>query len=316
MKQLNRLPPSTQPAASSPQAAVHPKPSFGVLAQRSLVLMKPVTWFAASWAFLCGAVASGMLTWSVEGMTRLVLGLVMAGPILCGLSQIVNDYCDSEVDAINQPERLIPSGLVTLRHVQVLSLILLAIGSLLAVYLGRTVALLVGVGLFFAVAYSMEPMRGKRNGWVGNALVSFSYEGLAWLAGVAAFAVLDWRNVAVATLYSIGAHGIMTVNDFKSMEGDRQMGIRSIPVMYGPQRAAWLVVLTMAVTQLVIIALLVMWGQTIAALVVGLLVVAQLFPYVRFLRAPERNAVFFNATAIMLFVWGMLATAIGVAGAG
>ena len=42
-----------------------------------------------------------------------------------------------------------------------------------------------------------------------------------------------WR-----ALYSVGAHGIMTLNDFKSVEGDRRMGIGSLPVRLGVERAA------------------------------------------------------------------------------
>jgi chlorophyll synthase len=283
------------------------------MVQRSIILMKPVTWFAASWAFLCGAVASGALDWSGDTFLRLLLGVIMAGPVLCGLSQIVNDYCDSEVDAINEPHRLIPAGLIGRRQVQILSVILIGLGSLLALYLGRDVALMVSIGLFFAIAYSMRPLRAKRNGWIGNALVSFSYEGLAWLAGHLAFAALSLQSALLALFYSIGAHGIMTVNDFKSIEGDTRMGIRSIPVMYGKQKAAQLVVAIMAFSQLVVIGLLAWWGHPVAAGVVGLLLLAQVVPFVRFIRDPEHNAVFFNATAIMLFVWGMLASAIGLA---
>jgi chlorophyll synthase len=200
-----------------------------------------------------------------------------------------------------------------LRHVQVLAVILIVVGSLIAWYLGPVVAVLVGVGLLFAVAYSMNPIRAKRNGWAGNALVSFSYEGLAWLAGHAAFAALTWPSILIAFFYSLGAHGIMTVNDFKSIPGDTRMGIRSIPVMYGKQTAAWLVVGKMALTQLIVIGLLLWWGHPIAAGVIGLFLLIQMVPYVRFIRDPENNAVFFNATAIMLFVWGMLAAAIGLA---
>ncbi len=298
------------PAASALTPAL---PQTSTLLTKSIALMKPVTWFAPAWAFLCGAVASGGLGWSLDTLGRLLLGIVMAGPILCGLSQVVNDYCDQEVDAINEPHRLIPSGQVTLRHVQVMALLLTWVGCSIALFLGSEVALYVGLGLVCALAYSMKPLRGKRNGWVGNALVSFSYEGLAWLAGHAAFAALSWQSVTVALLYSIGAHGIMTVNDFKSMAGDAQMHIRSIPVQYGKRIAARLVVATMALAQLGVIGLLLVLGHPIAALVITLLLAAQTLPYVRFIRDPEHNAVFFNATAIMLFVWGMLAAAIGLA---
>jgi chlorophyll synthase len=280
---------------------------------RSIQLMKPVTWFAPGWAFLCGAVASGALSWEPEMLGRLLLGVLMAGPILTGLSQVVNDYCDRDVDAINEPQRLIPSGQVSLRHVYTLTAVLTWLGTSLALGLGREVALFVGLGLVCAMSYSAKPIRGKRNGWVGNALVAISYEGLAWMAGHAAFGTLSGASLAIALLYSLGAHGIMTVNDFKSMAGDVKMGIRSIPVQYGKLIAARMVVITMGVAQLGVIGLLLWWGHPVAAGVVALLLAAQSIPNMRFIRDPEHNEVFFNATAIMLFVWGMLAAAIGLA---
>lgn len=316
MQNMHNGSPVGQPASS--QAAPTTLSSAGgwLRLRRAITLMKPITWFAPAWALLCGAIASGALAWSLPALWLLLLGILMAGPVLCGLSQVINDFCDSEVDAINEPDRLIPSGQISMQDIQLIVLALLLLGSLLALALGRTVALLVGVGLLFAILYSMKPIRAKRNGWFGNTLVAFSYEGLAWLAGHAIFAPLAWTSpsVALAVLYSFGAHGIMTVNDFKSIAGDQQMGIRSIPVMYGKQRAAWMVVFTMAAAQLGVIALLVWWGSLIAAAVIGLLLLIQLIPFVRFVRDPEHNAVFFNATAIMLYVWGMLVAAIGVAG--
>jgi chlorophyll/bacteriochlorophyll a synthase len=310
LRDSSRVPPKTPPAAPIT------RPTGGVrsILSRSITLMKPVTWFAPAWAFLCGAVASGRLGWSVATISSLILGVLMAGPILTGLSQVVNDYCDREVDAINEPHRLIPSGQITLRHVYILTIVLTWVGCSIAIYLGRDVALYVGIGLICALSYSMKPLRGKRNGWVGNTLVAISYEGLAWLAGHAAFGALSGQSVAIALLYSLGAHGIMTVNDFKSIDGDTRMGIRSIPVQYGKVMAARLVVITMGLAQIGVIGLLLWWGNPIAAAVVGLLLAAQSIPNVRFIRDPEHNEVFFNATAIMLFVWGMLAAAIGLAG--
>lgn len=308
MSDLPKIPPIASPPALTGFA-----PRLRCMLGHSVELMKPVTWFAPAWAFLCGAVASGQLSWAIGDLGRLLLGLLMAGPILCGLSQVVNDYCDRDVDAINQPERLIPSGRVTLRHVYMLTVVLTWVGCSIALALGREVALFVALGLFCALSYSLEPIRAKRNGWYGNTLVAISYEGLAWLAGHAAFGTLTGPSVAIAMLYSLGAHGIMTVNDFKSMAGDSRMNIRSIPVQYGKSLAAKLVVATMALAQLLVIGLLFAWGHPIAAGVIVALLVVQLIPYVRFVRDPEHNEVFFNATAIMLFVWGMLAAAIGLA---
>ena len=74
----------------------------------------------------------------------------------------------------------------------------------------------------------------------------------------------DWRTVALAVLYSVGAHGIMTLNDFKSIEGDRQMGIGSLPVRLGAANAGRVACLFMAGSQVAVIALLLALGKASA----------------------------------------------------
>ena len=71
-------------------------------------LLKPVTWFPPMWAFGCGVVASGM---PADGRWPLIVaGVLLAGPFVCATSQAVNDWFDRHVDAINEPQRPIPSG--------------------------------------------------------------------------------------------------------------------------------------------------------------------------------------------------------------
>jgi chlorophyll/bacteriochlorophyll a synthase len=307
------LRPTRKPtAARATHTIVGPASSPGALWRTSVALMKPVTWFAPAWAFLCGALASNQVDWTLGDIGRLVLGLLMAGPILTGVSQVINDYCDRDVDAINEPQRLIPSGKVSTQQVYLLTALLTVVGAAMALYLGGAVALLVGLGLVFAVSYSMHPVRAKRNGWIGNALVAFAYEGMAWLAGNAAFGTIGTMSLVVALLYSVGAHGIMTINDFKGIEGDRKMGIRTIPVQYGEQGAAWLAIITMNGAQLAILTLLVLWGKPVVASVLLLLLLLQVPIQLRFLEDPKGRAVFYNATGTMLFVWGMLVVAIGL----
>jgi chlorophyll synthase len=174
------------------------------------------------------------------------------------------------------------------------------------------VALLTAIGMVLAVIYSAHPVRAKRNGWVGNAVVAIAYEGLPWLAGHVAFGALTMPSVIVAALYSVGAHGIMTINDFKSMEGDRRLGIKSIPVMYGQWGAAWLALLTMNVAQLFVILMFAVWSRWLFVVIIGVLFVVQLPLQRRFLQDPLGRAIFYNASGTMLFVWGMLAAAIGI----
>lgn len=284
------------------------------LLARSVALMKPVTWFAPAWAFLCGSIASGASQWSVVDVGRIALGTLMAGPILCGLSQVMNDYYDRDVDAINEPQRLIPSGMVSMRQVFTTMGVLAAVGLAFAAFLGSGVMLLVLVGIALSAAYSADPLRAKRNGWVGNALVGISYEGLPWLAGHLSFAAINVPSLIMAVLFSVGTYGIMTINDFKSVEGDRQVGIRSIPVQIGASGASWMAILTINIAQLFVIGAFVVWGRWIPAGVIGALFLAQIPTQWRFLHMedPRARAVFYNTSGVMLFVWGMLAAAIGV----
>ena len=119
------------------------------------------------------------------------------------------------------------------------------------------------VGLALAWAYSAPPLRLKQNGWLGNSAVGLAYEGLPWFTGAAAMAssLPDIRVIALALLYSLGAHGIMTLNDFKSIEGDTQMGVRSLPVQLGVAGAVRLACVVMAAPQIVVIFLLWRWGH-------------------------------------------------------
>lgn len=231
---------------------------------------------------------------------------------MCGLSQVINDYCDREIDAINEPQRLIPSGLVSTRQVFVTIAVLLGLGLVLGLYLGLGVLLLVTLGILLGLAYSAPPFRAKRNGWIGNALVAISYEGLAWLAGHLTFAPLTGLSLLIALLYSLGAHGIMSINDYKSISGDKASGLRSIPVQYGPQRAAWLIVLTMDLAQLGVIVALLYAGLWPAAAIILVIVLGQLPQQRKFLQQPVAYHLKFSAIGVSFYVWGMLVAAIGL----
>lgn len=274
--------------------------------------MKPVTWFAPAWAFLCGSIASGITQWSLHDIGRIALGTLLCGPVVCGLSQVVNDYCDREVDALNEPDRLIPAGKISTRQVFATIGVLAALALGLAMLLGREVVLLTAVGMLLAVVYSAHPLRAKRNGWIGNALVAVSYEALPWLAGHLAFGKLTVPSLVIASLYALGAHGIMTINDFKSMDGDRKLGIKTIPVLYGPWAAAWLAVLTMNVSQLFVLLTFAVWERWVVVGIIGVLFLAQLPLQQRLIQDPRGRAIFYNASGTSLFVWGMMAAAIGL----
>jgi chlorophyll synthase len=274
-----------------------------------LELLKPVTWFPPVWAFGCGVVSSGAPL--SERWPLALAGLLLAGPMVCGMSQAVNDWFDRHVDAVNEPNRPIPSGRVPGRWGLWIALGWTVLSLLLGLSLGPWAAGATLVGVALAWAYSAPPPRLKRNGWWGNTAVAACYEGLPWITGaaVAAGAAPGGRVLLVAALYSAGAHGIMTLNDFKSVEGDRRFGIGSLPVRLGPGRAARVACAAMAAPQAVVAALLFGWGAAWQGAAVLLLLLAQLALMARLLRDPRALAPWYNATGVTLYVLGMLVCA-------
>ena len=116
-------------------------------------------------------------------------------------------------------------------------------------------------------------------------------------------------SLALALLYSIGAHGIMTLNDFKAVEGDAQMGIRSLPVQLGVHRAAFTACAFMLLSQLAVVGLLYHWGFDKSAWTVLALCVAQL-PLMRaFVMDPIQQAIKLSAFGVPLFVSAMMVSA-------
>ena len=273
-------------------------------------LLKPITWFPPMWAFTCGVIASDV---ELQSNWHLILiGLLLTGPLVCASSQAVNDWFDRHVDAINEPGRPIPSGRLPGRWGLAIAVIWSGLSLIIATGLGPWGFAATVLALMLAWAYSMPPLRFKENGWLGNAACGLSYESLAWITGSAVMmggVLPSTESMLLALLYGIGAHGIMTLNDFKSIAGDRQMGVRSLPVRLGATRAAGLACWTMALPQAIVIGLLFSWGAAGHAIAVLLLLVAQALMMRWFVRQPIQRALFYSGFGVPIYVCGMMVSA-------
>ncbi|WP_301751772.1 chlorophyll synthase ChlG [uncultured Erythrobacter sp.] len=304
----------------STRTVPNPAPSSGLRPRSAprprdvLELLKPITWFPPMWAFMCGAVSSGA---GLEGRWWFVAGgVLLAGPLVCGTSQAVNDWFDRHVDAINEPHRPIPSGRIPGRWGLYIAIIATLISAGIGWLLGPLVFIAGLVGLAFAWAYSAPPLRFKANGWLGPLVCGLTYEGLSWFTGAAVMlgAMPSIHVISVLVLYSIGAHGIMVLNDFKAVEGDRQTGLTSLPVVMGVGPAARLACVTMAAAQIAVIALLAVWGYNLSALIVTGVLAAQIAAMPKLIRDPAKYAPWYNGVGVTLYVLGMLAAALGLGG--
>jgi chlorophyll synthase len=298
-----------------------------------LQLCKPVTWIPLIWGVACGAAASGNYhTWNpfsadgpagnlvLEDALKSIVCMILAGPILTGYTQTLNDWEDREIDAINEPNRPIPSGAISEGQVIGQIWFLLLSGIALAFGLDNwagnediAITKLTIFGCFISYIYSAPPLKLKATGWLGSYALGSSYISLPWLCGQAMFGELSWPVTWLTVFYSLAGLGIAIVNDFKSIEGDRELGLQSLPVAFGIEKAKWLTVGTIDVTQLSVAGYLAYIGETTYALVLlGLIAPQMFFQFKYFLPDPVANDVKYQASAQPFLVFGILATALAV----
>jgi chlorophyll synthase len=289
-----------------------------------LQLMKPVTWIPLIWGVICGAAASGNFHWRLADVAAAIACMLMSGPLLAGYTQTINDYYDREIDAINEPYRPIPSGAIPLPQVKLQIWVLLLAGLAVAFGLDRwaghrtPVLLLLALGgSFVSYIYSAPPLKLKQNGWLGNYALGASYIALPWWAGQALFGQLTLTTALLTLAYSLAGLGIAVVNDFKSVEGDRALGLQSLPVVFGVQRASWISAAMIDLFQLAMVAVLIAIGQRVAAVLLVLLIVPQItFQDMWLLRDPVAFDVKYQASAQPFLVLGMLVTALAIGHSG
>lgn len=289
-----------------------------------LQLMKPITWIPLIWGVVCGAASSGAYTWSLEDILKAAACMLLSGPLMTGYTQTVNELYDREIDAINEPYRPIPSGAISLPQVTAQIVVLLVAGIGLAyaldVWAGHefpTITCIALGGSLIAYIYSAPPLKLKQNGWLGTYALGSSYIALPWWTGHALFGDLNWTIVILTLIYSFAGLGIAIVNDFKSVEGDRQLGLKSLPVMFGVTTAAWICVVAIDLFQMGIAAYLVTIHQNLYATILMLLVIPQItFQDMYFLRDPLKNDVKYQASAQPFLVLGMLVAGLALGHAG
>jgi len=289
-----------------------------------LQLMKPITWIPLIWGVVCGAASSGNYRWTLENVLISAACMLMSGPLLTGYTQTLNDFYDRDLDAINEPYRPIPSGAISLPQVTVQILVLFFGGIGVAYALDQwaghefpTITVMAIGGSFVSYIYSAPPLKLKQNGWLGNYALGASYIALPWWAGHALFGDLNPTVMILTLFYSLAGLGIAVVNDFKSVEGDRQLGLQSLPVMFGITTAAWICVCMIDIFQAGIAVYLISIHENLYATILLLLVIPQItFQDMYFLRDPLKNDVKYQASAQPFLVLGMLVAGIALGHAG
>lgn len=268
--------------------------SLGKKIRAHIELADPVTWISPTIVTLFGALASGQdigFQWtSGRDWAMAMLGALVCGPLGTGFSQSINDYFDRDIDAINDPGRPIPAGLVSLNEAR-LNWIVLGTATLLVslVFGNPLITILAVLGIILSVLYSMPPVKLKKHYFLGPPAVGLGYVSMSWLVGHLIFAPLTWESVIVAWINGSIASGMLFLNDIKSVEGDRLHGLQSLTVVIGVQKTLIIAFATINLSQALLMGLAFFWGYYWVAAFILLAIVAPIRNQVQLYHEPNQK---------------------------
>ena len=159
--------------------------------------------------------------------------------MVIGGGNAINDYFDYKIDAINKPNRPIPSGRISLNAAKIYSVTLFVVGTILAFIIG----LLPGfIALFTSVVLILYAYDLKKMPLIGNAAVSF-FIGLTFVFGAVVvgeplLSILGFSPFFITMMREI-------VKDMEDMEGDKEEGAKTLPILYGLKSSAVIAALFM-----------------------------------------------------------------------
>ncbi len=170
-------------------------------------------------------------------VAHIAVGLAAAA-LLNGASNVLNQACDLDIDRVNKPSRVLPSGRLSTRTALWWSAILYVVSLIAAFWLGVSELVLFGLAALATLLYSVPPFRTKRFGWWANVTIAIPRGVLLKVAGWSitkpALEPEAWLIGGIFGLFLLGA---TTTKDFADVEGDQANGIRTLPIIYGRERA-------------------------------------------------------------------------------
>ena len=196
-------------------------------------LMRPANCILMGFAVMVGAALADK-TIFLGSFARLFLGFV-TGFTITAASMVVNDYYDREIDAINEPNRPIPSGIVTPKQVLVFALFLTAIGFVAAFFTNMYCFALSIVAWIISVAYTT---RGKATGLAGNVLVSLCVVIPFLYGSLLATQQIQTMILLFAAMVFLSNTGREINKGIVDIEGDKTRDAKTIAVRYGEKTAA------------------------------------------------------------------------------
>jgi 4-hydroxybenzoate polyprenyltransferase len=210
---------------------------------RPFTLVAPALGFASGAATAYGAAPREV--WHPDLIVYPVIGALMAA-VLNAASNALNQIYDLEIDRVNKPKRPLPSGRLSSGDAWTFTWTAYAVAIALAWLVapgGRHECFwIVAAAALITVVYSVPPFRTKRLGIWANLTIAIPRGVLLKVAGWSSVKTIvglePWYIGAIFGLFLLGAS---TTKDFADMDGDARGGCRTLPIIYGVRRAAWMI---------------------------------------------------------------------------
>jgi 4-hydroxybenzoate polyprenyltransferase len=214
-----------------------------------LELSRPFTLVAPALGVVSGAITAAGAeprdAWTSDLVLFTAIGALMA-MVLNAANNAINQIYDLEIDRVNKPQRPLTSGRLSIRDAWIFTWVAYAAALILAWFIapaGRHEAFwIVVVATIFTFIYSCPPLRTKQRGIWANLTIAIPRGVLLKVAGWSCvktiWGVEPWFIGAIFGLFLLGAS---TTKDFADMEGDAKGGCRTLPLLYGVRRAAWMI---------------------------------------------------------------------------
>lgn len=299
--------------------------------QLSLRTSRPERWVVPIAAMMAGALATGAVPLSGIGATRLAFGALLCGPLITGLGSVVNAIFDRDLDAVNHPERPLPSGALPLNvlvaQMGLMGMVMLFFAHLLDHGLGLSWAGRFGVGstdgsgVFYATlatsalvfAMNAPPLSLRRQTWASGLVNALCVVFMPWLVGVMLFAKPATGVLLLGAGFAYGAVGLFTLGTLGDVDAHRRVGLRTLAALLGPEMGL-LIGSMLLLTSLVAVAILLGVRHPAPAMAIAVTALAQFTVVWRGIRVEPGRPVWYGL-AVGLFAAAMLlAGAVGSMG--
>jgi 4-hydroxybenzoate polyprenyltransferase len=214
-------------------------------------LARPFTLLMPTLGFFSGAVTAWGARHSRPPLTAEVVMPVVCGVLMAGIfnagNNALNQIYDLAIDRVNKPKRPLPSGTLTMRQAWGFTAVTYALTWLLAWLAtppgGRHECFwIVLVASLCTWMYSAPPLRTKRHWLTANLTIALPRGMLLKVAGWSSVkTILGLEPWYIGSIFGLFLLGASSTKDFADIEGDRAEGCRTLPIIYGVKKAAWMI---------------------------------------------------------------------------